>query len=222
MLIHAAAVWLLYSSALAASAPPTRFHPICKLSGKCAADKERPEFGAHVRSSNLFVEWLRGVFARDSSLSRSFTFDTVPDDVHGFHALFDHLILPDEADNNTWAEPTSPTQEAQQLFAHLNFTLDPACTNDRANFYYRTYNGSCNWLKDGEASIGAYGTPKARDYDQTTYADGISQPRQGPNARAVSNAFFKRKQKLYYEHTPLLLGLIEVGPQRLPRASPYR
>lgn len=33
--------------------------------------------------------------------------------------------------------------------------------------------------------------------------------REGPNPRAVSNAFFKRKQTLYYEHTPLLLGLIE-------------
>ena len=50
---------------------------------------------------------------------------------------------------------------------------------------------------------------KSRDYGQHYYADGISAPREGPNARAVSNAFFKRKRALYFEHTPLLLGLIE-------------
>lgn len=50
---------------------------------------------------------------------------------------------------------------------------------------------------------------KSRDYGQHSYADGISKPREGPNPRAVSNAFFKRKDTLYYEHTPLLLGLVE-------------
>lgn len=56
---------------------------------------------------------------------------------------------------------------------------------------------------------GSYGTAKSRDYGQHAYADGISKPREGPNARAVSNAFFKRKETLYFEHTPFLLGLIE-------------
>jgi len=71
------------------------------------------------------------------------------------------------------------------------------------------YDGSCNWLKAGEVREGEYGMPKSRDYGQHYYADGISAPREGPNPRAISNAFFKRKQTLYYEHTPLLLGLIE-------------
>jgi peroxidase len=75
--------------------------------------------------------------------------------------------------------------------------------------WYRTYDGSCNWLKAGEVSEGEYGTAKSRDYDQHFYADGISKPREGPNPRAVSNAFFRRKKELYYEHTPLLLGLVE-------------
>lgn len=47
------------------------------------------------------------------------------------------------------------------------------------------------------------------------FADGFNQPRDGPNARAVSNAFFKRKKTIYYEHTSLLLGLIE-GIPNLP------
>jgi hypothetical protein len=58
-------------------------------------------------------------------------------------------------------------------------------------------------------SEGEYGTAKSRDYGQYYYADGISKPREGPNPRAVSNAFFRRKKTLYYEHTPLLLGLVE-------------
>ena len=75
--------------------------------------------------------------------------------------------------------------------------------------WYRTYDGTCNWIKIGETAEGSFGAPKSRDYDQYTYADGISQPREGPNARAVSNAFFKRVKKIPYEHTPLLLGLVE-------------
>jgi len=51
--------------------------------------------------------------------------------------------------------------------------------------------------------------PKSRDYGQHYYADNISTPREGPNPRAVSNAFFQRNSTLYYEHTPLLLGLVE-------------
>jgi len=64
-------------------------------------------------------------------------------------------------------------------------------------------------LKAGKVSEGEYGTAKSRDYGQYYYADGISALREGPNLRAVSNAFFKRKKALYYEHTPLLLGLVE-------------
>ena len=66
--------------------------------------------------------------------------------------------------------------------------------------------------------IGSRKTRRARDYNQHYYADGISKPREGPNARAVSNAFFKRKKALYYEHTPLLLGLIEVRAPLLHRS----
>jgi peroxidase len=75
--------------------------------------------------------------------------------------------------------------------------------------WYRTYDGSCNWLKTGEISEGRYGTPRARDYDQHYYADDIDKPREGPNPRAVSNAFFRRKKTLFYEHTPFMLGLVE-------------
>ena len=77
-------------------------------------------------------------------------------------------------------------------------------------------------MKEGESREGAYGTPKSRDYQQYYYADDISTPRNGPNPRAVSNAFFKRKQTLYYEHTPLLLGLIEFIMHDISWSSPSR
>lgn len=64
-------------------------------------------------------------------------------------------------------------------------------------------------MKIGEVSEDQYATPKSRDYNQHYYSDGISKPREGPNPRAVSNAFFRRKETTYYEHTPLLLGLVE-------------
>lgn len=64
-------------------------------------------------------------------------------------------------------------------------------------------------MKVDEINMGQSGTAKSRDYNQHAYADGISEPRVGPNPRAVSNAFFKRKQEIFYEHTPLLLGLVE-------------
>ncbi|PNY19822.1 Uncharacterized protein TCAP_07465, partial [Tolypocladium capitatum] len=96
-----------------------------------------------------------------------------------------------------------------RLLKHLNYPLDPRCTANKSWWWYRTYDGSCNWLKQDEWNEGAVGTGKQRDYNQHMFADGISKPREGPNARAVSNAFFKRKKALYYEHTPLLLGMIE-------------
>lgn len=104
-----------------------------------------------------------------------------------------------------------PQAEAATLFRNLKYALDPRCTINKSSWWYRTYEGNCNWLKQGETSEGSIGTARQRDYKQYTYADGISKPREGPNARAVSNAFFKRKKRIYYEHTPLLLGLIEVS-----------
>lgn len=50
---------------------------------------------------------------------------------------------------------------------------------------------------------------KSHDYGQYSYADGISKPQKRPNPRTVNNAFFKRKETLYYKHTPLLLSLVE-------------
>ncbi|KAF5678240.1 hypothetical protein FCIRC_6523 [Fusarium circinatum] len=99
--------------------------------------------------------------------------------------------------------------EASLLFRNLNYELEPDCLRNKSTWWFRTYEGHCNWLKKGESGEGSIGSTRPRDYQQYSYADGISMPREGPNPRAVSNAFFKRKQKIYYDHTPLLLGLIE-------------
>lgn len=76
-------------------------------------------------------------------------------------------------------------------------------------YRYRSANGACNWLKKGESHLGSTFQPRSRDFNQHSYADGISQPREGPNPRELSNAFFKRKERLHYQHTPLMLGLVE-------------
>ena len=85
----------------------------------------------------------------------------------------------------------SVAEQASALFDHLKFELDPTCLTHKNQFWFRQYDGRCNWLKDGQTQIGSTGYPRSRDWGQTTYADGVSAPRQGPNPREVSNAFFK-------------------------------
>ncbi|QGI69678.1 hypothetical protein CEK26_002010 [Fusarium fujikuroi] len=111
--------------------------------------------------------------------------------------------IPDEGPNN------DPKIEANLVFRNLNYELEPECLGNKWTWWFRTYEGHCNWLKKGESGEGSVGSARPRDYQQYTYSDGISKPREGPNPRTVSNAFFKRKKKIYYDHTPLLLGLIE-------------
>ncbi|KAJ0146635.1 ZEB2-regulated ABC transporter 1 [Fusarium oxysporum f. sp. albedinis] len=102
-----------------------------------------------------------------------------------------------------------PKVEASLLFRRLNDELEPDCLRTKSTWWFRTYEGHCNWLKRGESGEGSIGSARPRDYQQYTCADDISKPREGPNPRATSNSIFKRKKTIYYEHTPLLLGLIE-------------
>ena len=184
-------------------------------SGKVVPDTSKPEFEEH--PDNLFVDWLRGAINTNenlTSLQHAFVNGTIPDDAKWFKDVLHNIDVPANYTphpiKKSPLRPNFPQRDAQQLFSHLRYPLDPRCTVDRSRWFYRTDDGSCNWLKKDEFSAGAMGTQKVRDYNQHSYADGISKPRDGPNARAVSNAFFKRNQTLYYEHTPLLLGLIEV------------
>jgi peroxidase len=169
-------------------------------------------------ADDQFVSWLRGIIDKHDKDSLQWVFgnDSLPGHVGPFDKLADHVVVPESRPqrNKTFApnlrHPLHSAQgEAEELFEHLEFPLDTRCTSDRSSWWYRTQDGSCNWLKQGEAHIGSIGEPKSRDYNQYTYADGIGKPRDGPNARAVSNAFFKRKKKLYYDHTPMLIGLVE-------------
>ena len=193
-----------------------------KDSGKVVADPSKPQFEEH--PDNLFVAWLHDVINKNenlTSLQNAFVNGTIPDDAKWFDDILDNIDVSASYTprpiKKSPLRPNFPQRDAQQLFSHLPYPLDPRCTVDRSLWFYRTDDGSCNWLKKDEFSTGAMGMPKVRDYNQHSYADGISKPREGPNARAVSNAFFKRNQTLYYEHTPLLLGLIEVsGALRIP------
>lgn len=176
------------------------------------ADKKN--FGAD--TENHFIDWFRGIVKNDRTGELQKTFlDHASKKASSIEDLFDHLDVP----SNVTAPPlevgpvapSSSQDEAAQLFNHLGYALEPKCTENKTNWWYRTYDGSCNWLEKDHSNIGSVGMGKSRDYSQHYYADGISKPREGPNPREISNLIFKRKKRLYYEHTPLLLGLIEVS-----------
>ncbi|KAF5720968.1 hypothetical protein FMUND_3871 [Fusarium mundagurra] len=165
--------------------------------------------------SNYFVQWLDDLVHKNDNyeLQELFEGGTISDNVTSIKDLSSQIAtpqqplvgpqVPDQGPQN------DPMFEANLLFRNLNYELEPDCLRDKSTWWFRTYQGHCNWLKKGESDEGSVGSARPRDYQQYTYADGISKPREGPNPRAVSNAFFKRKKKIYYDHTPLLLGLIE-------------
>jgi peroxidase len=198
--------------------PYDRYHAQRNKAGHFVADTARPEFEDDPQ--NTFIHWLHHVSnTQDSAeVRKMFANDTIPKHVTQFDELFEYLTppAPDQQmpDGNRSVLlppmiPHLPSREAADLLSYLKYDLDHRCTVDRSRWWYRTYDGSCNWLKQDEISEGQIGTAKVRDYNQHTYSDGISKPRDGPNPRAVSNAFFRRNSTIYYEHTPLLLGLIE-------------
>ncbi|KAK8073414.1 Alpha-dioxygenase 1 [Apiospora phragmitis] len=205
------------TAASASQWPYKRLHSSVPFS---QINKSDPSVTAH---EGHFVSWFRGIVNKDQSgsLPDIFKNGTIPDEKKlTFDSLVDFIQLPESAPEGprTGPPPAGDTkgsknlsshEEAQRVFQHLNYSVDARCTTDRAWWWYRTYDGSCNWLKQDEWNEGAVGTRRERDYKQHAYADGVSEPREGPNARAVSNAFFRRKKAIYYEHTPFLLGLVE-------------
>lgn len=190
--------------ALAKSWPYDRVFSHHKEGLRFTPNNSAPEFSS--TPNDQFIHWFRGVVDKDEAglLKKIFKNGSIPDHILTFDQLVDHIELPDST-----SEPAAGG-EVQRLFKHLDYPLDPRCTTDKSSWWYRTYDGTCNWLKQDEWNEGGVGAAKQRDYNQHMFSDGISKPREGPNARAVSNAFFKRKKALYYEHTPLLLGMIEV------------
>lgn len=201
--------------------PYNRYKGIQQRSGNYIPDASSPEIGDGASPDYFFVRWLRQVVETDTSgeLKKTFQNGTIPDHLNDIDRLAIIIDVPPSGSNNTRVPPDSfhqepllaPHVEASKLFSHLPYPLDPKCINDKSKWYFRTIDGSCNWIELNKIDYGQAGTIKSRDYDQHAYQDGISQPRDGPNPRAVSNAFFKRKEEVYYEHTPLLLGLIEVS-----------
>jgi peroxidase len=200
----------------AAQWPYDRYDGVELDNGRHQPNLDKPEFGQD-DPSNLFVKWLAGVVKKDTTgeLKKIFVNGAIPRELP-LDRLVDVIDVPqgpvDIPSPPIFVPPrvNDPAAASASVLSNVNYPLDPKCIAQRATWWYRTYDGSCNWMKVNEIDIGQVGTQRARDYGQTSYADGISEPRQGPNARAVSNAFFKRKDTIYYEHTPLLLGLIEV------------
>lgn len=190
--------------------PYSRYLPKEANNGRLVADVTQPEF--EKKAPDLFSKWLEETIQKYPSdeLHGIFENDSLPRGLKSSEQLLDRLQIPDNCTIHQHL-PAAPQHAAAHLFDHLPYPLDPRCTVDSDRWWYRTYDGSCNWLEINDIGEGQMGTAKARDYGQHQYADGISKPRDGPNARAVSNAFFKRKKSIFYEHTPFLLGLIEVS-----------
>lgn len=199
-------ILLTLGTASADQWPYNRYAAKKGSSGKFQPDKTSPEFTEP--APNDFIGWLVGIANNDPQFRDLFPNGSVPTNVSSAHELLENIEVPNP---KKWfsRKRDTLTPKAQEVLSNLGYPLDPRCTLDKANWWYRTYDGSCNWLKVNEIGEGQAGTAKVRDYNQYSYADGISKPREGPNPRAVSNAFFKRNATIYYEHTPLLLGLIE-------------
>lgn len=91
----------------------------------------------------------------------------------------------------------------------------PIAAECQNNLYFRSLDGSCNWLVKDQHQIGSAGTPLHREYDgfhsySVDSQGNLTQPRSGPNPRLVSQAFFKRREKHHSNgHTQLLSGLVE-------------
>ncbi|KAF5655128.1 ankyrin protein [Fusarium sp. NRRL 25303] len=174
-----------------------------------------PTRASFTELTDYFVQWLVSLVKKDDNpeLKDAFENGTISSNVSRIEDLYTQIAtpqqlvigpqVPDQGPDN------DPKIDARLLLRNLNYELEPECLGNKSTWWFRTYEGHCNWLKKGEAGEGAVGSARPRDYQQHTYADGISKPREGPNPRAVSNAFFKRKMKICYDHTPLLLGLIE-------------
>jgi peroxidase len=86
--------------------------------------------------------------------------------------------------------------------------VDPICLKNKA-YYYRTIDGSCNWLKKGEYKLGATGGNFGRDRPAHFKSGTYSVPREGPNPRELSNLFFKNNRTRHFPHTPYLTGFVE-------------
>lgn len=166
------------------------------------------------------LELLRTAVDKDETdqIQSYFINKSLPARVGSLDELVNHLALPPPPPQQAGPAPApsnSSLEEAAAVFSHLPFALDAACTAARSSWWYRTADGSCNWLEAGATHHGRAGTARSRDHGGGNhYADGVSAPRGGPDApnpRALSNAFFSRKPNgtIYYEHTPLLLGLVE-------------
>ncbi|KAF5570190.1 hypothetical protein FPHYL_1466 [Fusarium phyllophilum] len=162
---------------------------------------------------NYFTQWLGNLVNNNDTyeLQEVFGNGTISGNVTSVEGLSGQIATPRQPAIGPQVPDQGPDNdvEASLLFRNLNYELEPDCLCNKSMWWFRTHEGHCNWLKKGESGEGTIGSARPRDYQQYKYADGISKPREGPNPRAVSNAFFKRKKKIYYDHTPLLLGLIE-------------
>eukprot|EP00027_Filamoeba_sp_ATCC50430_P019347 CAMPEP_0168540840 /NCGR_PEP_ID=MMETSP0413-20121227/493_1 /TAXON_ID=136452 /ORGANISM="Filamoeba nolandi, Strain NC-AS-23-1" /LENGTH=1161 /DNA_ID=CAMNT_0008570605 /DNA_START=45 /DNA_END=3530 /DNA_ORIENTATION=- len=95
--------------------------------------------------------------------------------------------------------------------------VDPHCRSKKKT-YYRTFDGTCDWVNNTQWDLGKAGSAFGRDRPNT-YADGINEPRKGPNSRELSNIFFKNKETKYWNHTSYLITFVEFLVHDLMRSD---
>lgn len=97
--------------------------------------------------------------------------------------------------------PTPTSKDLEYKFIQKGVPeIDDECKPKNKHFY-RTIDGSCNWVNKSQTKAGSKYQEFSRDRP-TYYADGIDQPRQPkagtrkPDPRALSNAFFQQQPEL--------------------------
>lgn len=171
-------------------------------------DGEFEAFDDEEQQVKHFFDNLKEQILSNAPLDTSFK--SKVEDADSFHELRAALLNHEDATATAGAGATvkSDPPPPKEFFKY-GFPIEDECINDRNKYWYRTVDGSCNWLKKGESHIGSAGTALQRDTTKLSYKDGVSAPREGPNSRLLSNLFFKNNNSTKYEHTPYLVGLIE-------------
>jgi hypothetical protein len=60
----------------------------------------------------------------------------------------------------------------RKQLVHTGWEIDPKCLEKKESYYYRSWDGSCNWLRKGQAKTGAQDQAYARDYSPPHYKPG--------------------------------------------------
>jgi hypothetical protein len=67
---------------------------------------------------------------------------------------------------------TSSSTGVPNPFPDFGWEIDPKCLETKESYYYRSWDGSCNWLRKGQSNTGAQDQAYARDFTPPHYKPG--------------------------------------------------